>query len=179
MVLVLLVAAMALVATVSTGGWRLAGVRVRAVRLLVAAGVMQLGTALLAPGSGAARTAALLVTAVLVGLFLLGNRRLPGVPLVALGLLLNIVVIALNGAMPVSVQAAADAGVTRPELGLADDAMREPVTARTRLPWLGDVVPVGIPRWPQVVSAGDVLVAAGVGLLLVTAGSRRGPRVVR
>jgi hypothetical protein len=175
MVLVLLVAAVALAAT-AMGGTRLTGVRIRAVRLLVAAAVVQVGTSLLAPGSSAVRTAALVVTAVLVGLFLLGNGRLPGVPLVALGLLLNVLVIALNGAMPVSVRAAADAGIARSELELAEDAMREPVTAGTRLWWLGDVVPVGIPRWPQVVSAGDVLVAAGVGLLLVTAGARRGPR---
>ena len=102
-----------------------------------------------------------------------GNARLPGVPLVALGLLLNVVVVGANAAMPVSVDAAARAGISRADLGLARDAMRTPSGPDTRLAYLGDVVPVALPRWPQVVSPGDVLVAAGVGLLLLTAGVRR------
>ena len=154
----------------ATGGSRLTRVRVRAVRLLVVAAALQLGTSALAPGSGAARITALVLTTVLVGLFLVGNARLPGVPLVALGLLLNVVVVGANAAMPVSVDAAARAGIARADLRLAEDAMREPTGPDTSLAFLGDVVPVALPRWPQVVSAGDVLVAAGVGLLLLTAG---------
>ncbi|MBK5307120.1 MAG: DUF5317 domain-containing protein, partial [Frankiaceae bacterium] len=87
--------------------------------------------------------------------------------------LLNVVVVGANAAMPVSVDAAARAGISRAELGLARDAMREPSRSTTRLGALGDVISVALPRWPQVVSPGDVLVAAGVGLLLLTAGSRR------
>ena len=173
MVLVLVVAVAALAVSVSTGGSRLARVRVRAVRLLVAAAIVQLGTSALVPGSGVARGTALVLTTLLVGLFLVGNARLPGVPLVALGLLLNVVVVGANAAMPVSVDAAARAGISRADLGLARDAMRTPSGPDTRLAFLGDVVPVALPRWPQVVSPGDVLVAAGVGLLLLTAGVRR------
>jgi len=172
-VLVLVVAVAALAVSVATGGSRLTQVRVRAVRLLVAAAIVQLGTSALVPGSGLARGTALVLTTLLVGLFLVGNARLPGVPLVALGLLLNVVVIGANAAMPVSVDAAARAGISRAELGLARDAMRVPAGPDTRLASLGDVVPVALPRWPQVVSPGDVLVAAGVGLLLLTAGVRR------
>lgn len=173
MVLVLVVAVAALAVTVVTGGSRLARVRVRAVRLLAAAAVVQVGTSAMAPGSGPARGTALVLTTVLVGLFLVGNARLPGVPLVALGLLLNVVVFGLNAAMPVSVHAAARAGIARSELRLAEDAMREPTGPGTRLAVLGDVVPVALPHRPQVVSAGDVLVSAGIGLLLLTAGARR------
>lgn len=172
----LLVAVGALLVALVTGPARLAGVRVRAVRLLVAAAVIQVGTSWLAPPSGWTRATALVLTTVLVGLFLGGNVRLPGVPLMALGLLLNVVVVTLNAAMPVSVEAAARAGLGPADLRLATDAMREPVTSSTRLSMLGDVVPVALPRWPQVVSAGDVLVAAGVGLLLLTAGPRRPAR---
>ncbi|MCY7373051.1 MAG: DUF5317 domain-containing protein, partial [Spirochaetaceae bacterium] len=64
-------------------------------------------------------------------------------------------------------------GITPTELALAGDAMREPLTESTVLGRLADVVPVAAPWWPQVVSPGDVLVAAGVGLLLVSA---RGPQ---
>lgn len=176
MVLVLLVAALALVAAALIGGARLARVRLRAIRLLVAAAVVQLATSMLAPESGAARVTALVLTTVLVGLFVYGNRDLGGAPLIGAGLLLNVVVIAANGAMPVSVPAAADAGLSRAELGLSRDAMREPVDDGTRLGLLGDVVPVTLPWRPQVVSPGDVLVAAGVGLLLVSAGAPQTPR---
>jgi hypothetical protein len=177
-VLVLVVAAGAVLVGAVAGVGRLARIRVRAVRLLVAAAVVQLTASTLAPGSGLVRGPALVLTTLLVGLFLVGNARLPGVPLMALGLLLNVVVVTANAAMPVSVPAAARAGIARHDLHLATDAMREPAGPGTRLARLGDVLPVALPRRPQVVSVGDVLVAAGVGLLLVTGGAprRRAPR---
>lgn len=179
MVLVLLVAVLALAATLVTGGG-LAHVRLRAVRLLVAAAAVQLGTSALAPGSGVARVSALVLTTLLVGLFVYGNWRVAGTPLIGAGLLLNVVVVAANAAMPVSYDAAARAGLTRAELGLSADAIREPQGPRTLLPWLGDVIPVALPWHPQVVSPGDVLVASGVGLLLVSARGRQTPsRAVR
>lgn len=169
MVLVLLVAAGALAVAVVTRGTGLARVRLRAVRLLVAAAVVQGVTSLLAPGSGLARLTALVLTTALVGLFVVGNRRVAGTPLIGLGLLLNVLVVGVNAAMPVSVAAAHRAGMSEADLGLGADAMRERLTSSTWLPWLGDVVPVALPWRPQVVSVGDVLVAAGVGLLLVGA----------
>ena len=179
-VLVLLVAVLALLAALLTGGAApgrgLALLRLRAVRLLVAAAVVQVATSVLAPGSGVARTAALVATVVLVGLFVYGNRAVPGVALIAVGLLLNLTVIAVNAAMPVSLYAAARAGLDPAELALDTDALREPKTAATRLGVLGDVVPVALPGRPQVVSPGDVLVAAGVGLLLLTGGAAQSGR---
>ena len=175
MVLVLLVAVGALGVALVTRGTGLGRVHLRAVRLLVAAAVVQLLTSTLAPGSAVARGVALVLTTLLVGLFVVGNRRVAGTPLIGLGLLLNVVVVGANAAMPVSVDAAVRAGLTRGQLHLERDAMREEVRPGTRLPWLGDVVPVALPWRPQVVSPGDVLVAAGVGLLLVTARSRSRP----
>jgi hypothetical protein len=172
MVLVLLVTTLAVLAVLVTGGARLSQLRLRAVRLLVAAAVVQVGTSLLAPGSGAARVVALTLTVLLVGLFVFGNRALAGAPLVAAGLVLNVVVVTANGAMPVSVEAAERAGLQPVDLELAADAMREPVDSTTRLRWLGDVIPFALPLRPQVVSPGDVLVAAGIGLMLVAARSR-------
>lgn len=174
--LVLLVAVLALVATAAVPrNGRLVG-RWRAVRLLVAALVVQLVAAVVAPGSGAVRFAALLLTGALAGLFLYGNRRAAGTPLVAAGLLLNGLVIAVNAGMPVSLHAAARAGVERPDLRLESDALREPETSRTRLAALGDVIPVAVPWRPEVVSPGDVLVAAGVGLLVLFGGAAQTPR---
>ena len=172
----LLVAAVAGVASLATGGAGLSRLRLRAVRLLVVAAAVQLGTPLLLPGSGFARWAALSLTGLLTGLFLFGNRRVVGAPLVACGLLLNVVVVVVNGAMPVSVSAAKDAGLTRADLGLRDDALREPANTSTYVGFLGDVVPLALPLRAQVISPGDVLVAAGVGLLLVSAGRAQTPR---
>ena len=175
--LVLVVALVAAGAAALTGGQRRR--RWRAVRLLVAAAAVQFATSLALPESGAARAVALVLTLALVGLFLYGNRRAGGVPLVATGLLLNGLVIAVNGAMPVSAAAAERAGLSRSELRLETDPLREPETPKTRLAALGDVVPVALPVAPQVVSAGDVLVAAGVGLLLLGAGPQPPRRTER
>jgi hypothetical protein len=172
-ILVLVVAVLAVAVAVAAGGDRLVRLRVRAVRLLVVTAVLQLVTATLAPGSVAIRVLTLMLSALLVGLFLWGNWRVAGVPLIAAGLLLNGVVVALNFAMPVSVTAAARAGLKPAELHLGDDPFHERAGSHTLLGDLGDTIPVALPVQPQVVSPGDVLVAAGVALLLVTGGAWR------
>jgi hypothetical protein len=167
-VLVVVVAVLALTLVAATGHLRpLSALRVRAVRLLVVSAALQIGTASLAPGSAVLRVVTLVVTILLVGLFLGANLGLPGVPLVAAGLLLNVVVIIANGAMPVSTTAAARAGIDIHVVHLTDQPLREPVGDGTRLAVLADRIPVPAPGWAQVVSAGDVLAAAGIGLLLL------------
>jgi Family of unknown function (DUF5317) len=170
--LVLVVAVLAIAVAVAAGGDRLLALRVRAVRLLVAAAGLQLIGGALAPGSAAVRVLTVILSALLVALFLWGNWRVAGVPLIAAGLLLNSVVVAVNFAMPVSVSAAARAGLAPGELRLGDDPFHERAGPKTLLPDLGDTIPVALPWRPQVVSPGDVLVAAGVALLLVTGGRR-------
>jgi hypothetical protein len=167
-VVVVVVAVLALTLVAATGHLRpLSALRVRAVRLLVVPAVLQIGTASLAPGSAVLRVVVLAVTILLVGLFLGANLELPGVPLVAAGLLLNVVVIIANGAMPVSTAAAARAGIDTGAVHLTDDPLREPLGDGTRLAVLADRIPVPAPGWAQVVSVGDVLAAAGIGLLLL------------
>lgn len=157
--------------------------RLRALRLLLVAALVQLLAALVADGAGAPYAAALAVSAVFAGGFVLANVHVPGVALVGLGLVLNAAVVGLNGgAMPVSAPAAARAGVdaTRfplPAAGPDDAGGRHSASADdTRLGFLGDVIPVPSPLRAEVVSAGDVLVAAGVGLLVLTGMSTGGPR---
>lgn len=150
---------------------RLGQVALRRRRLVVAALLAQLtGTVV----GGPVFPLGLVVSAVLVVAFLAGNRGLRGTGLVALGLLANAVVVAANGAMPVSLHASARAGVGPPVPGL--DPRHAPADARTRLGWLGDVVPVPLPLRPEVVSPGDVLVAAGLAQLVVVAMRAGGPR---
>ena len=103
----------------------------------------------------------------LVGVFLVLNRGVRGLPLVGLGLLANTLAIGLNAAMPVSLAATAVAGISTQDILTGADSRHVVADEQTRLPWLGDVVPVLLPFRPEVVSPGDVLVAAGLAELVV------------
>lgn len=102
--------------------------------------------------------AVLLLSNTAVGAFLLLNRRIPGMLLVGLGLLLNTVVITANQAMPVSPSAASVAGLDAPP-SISDDLKHERLDSDTRLGWLGDVIP--IPGVQEVLSLGDIVLALG------------------
>jgi hypothetical protein len=104
----------------------------------------------------------LVASNLLVAVFLITNRRLPGMLLAAGGLVLNMLVIASNGAMPVSLEAADIAGT---DLETADFGIKhEPLGDDTIFPWLGDVIPV--PGLSTLISAGDVVLALGIGRLV-------------
>ena len=97
--------------------------------------------------------------------FAWANRRLPGVPLMALGGALNLVAILANGGvMPASPEAWARAGFEPPDP--AAGFSNSTVVADARLAFLGDVfaVPEG---WPfaNVFSIGDVVIVVGIGWL--------------
>jgi hypothetical protein len=115
----------------------------------------------------------MLVSAVLVVVFVTRNRDLPGMPLIALGFLLNAIVVTANGAMPVSQEAADRVGISTVGLYRNADAKHELVDSGTVLEPLADVVPVPLPgplsRGGNVVSIGDVVLAAGIGVLVVNA----------
>jgi len=107
--------------------------------------------------------------------FLANNRGVRGTGLVAAGLLGNAVVVGLNGAMPVSAHASGRAGVSTQELVAGTDPRHELADGSTRLWVLGDVIPVLLPGRPEIVSPGDVLVAAGLGQLVFLGVRRRQP----
>ena len=117
--------------------------------------------------------AVLLVSNLSVLTFLILNRAIPGMLLVAGGLLLNTIVITANQAMPVSASAAETAGTEAPS---ADDnsLKHELLEDDTKLGFLGDVIPV--PGLNEVLSIGDIVLAVGVGRVVyaqTTSGSRR------
>lgn len=92
--------------------------------------------------------------------FMIVNRSLSGMVFAAAGLALNALVIASNGAMPVSRWAARIAGVGFP----ADMRVKHEVAGPdTVLPFLGDVIP--IPEL-QVISIGDLVLALGIAILV-------------
>ena len=118
--------------------------------------------------------ALLLVSNTFVALFIALNQRLPGMLLIAVGLALNVAVIAANGAMPVSPEAAESSGATTS----VDDTggKHEALDEDTLLPWFADVIPV--PGVRVVLSVGDLLLALGIGRLVYacTTSARRGER---
>ena len=132
--------------------------------LVLGAVVGQLAGALV---GGPAYAAGLTASALLVAVFLVRNRSLRGTGLVALGLLANALVVGANGAMPVSLRAAALAGADVAAVAAGEDPRHEPLGPGTRLRVLADVLPVPLPVTRAVVSAGDVLVAAGLARLVV------------
>jgi hypothetical protein len=99
-----------------------------------------------------------------IALYAWVNRRVHGAALVAAGLAANGLVLLLNGAVPVSQSAAKDAGAD--PAAVVDTAGHEAIGPDTLLPWLGKTVPVAFPPHPEVVSPGDVAVAAGLAVMV-------------
>lgn len=146
------------------------GLHLRAWALVAVGLVLQFAP--LPTGAGArdlaVRVAVLGASYMLLVAFATLNRRMPGMPLVLVGLLLNAAVILPNGGMPVSEQAIRasgqrdmlqrfiDEGATKHHLMTGDDVLRP----------LGDVIGLP-PPIRQVVSVGDVSVYAGIVWLIV------------
>jgi hypothetical protein len=162
---------------------RLVQANLRLLPLLVAGAVLQLGATLatvvgvldaVAPWMSLIGMAALLAFAV-------ANHRQPGVLMFGLGVLCNLVVVALNGGMPVTDGTLDKAGIDA--VGGIDaprpDALHVWADSGSRLLILGDLFAVRPLR--AVVSLGDIAQYAGLFLLvqgLMVRGSRseRPPR---
>jgi len=152
---------------------RLAEVRIRWVPLAVAGLALQV-----VPWFARPWPLLLLVASfVLLIAFALENVRvgIAGFRLVLLGVILNFLVIAANGGMPVSRSALASSGQLDTLRALADDggAKHHLATEGDVLVALGDVVPV--PPIHNVVSVGDVLTYAGAAWVVI-AGMHRDRR---
>jgi hypothetical protein len=106
--------------------------------------------------------------------FVWRNRRLPGMLVVGLGVTLNLAVILANGGwMPVAPETLAginpgtplDAWALGGHYGYSKDLIR--LQAETRLWLLSDILVLPPPfPWPTAFCAGDLSIAAGIGLLL-------------
>src|SRR3954452_10912949 len=154
---------LALVATVPLAGGRvgaLAELRFRAKGLLVGAIVAQILIVSIFPdGSATLHNTVHIATYLVVAVFVVANRRIPWVWLVALGGALNFTAIAANGGvMPAAPRALEGAGLALDPEGFVNSG----AVAHPHLQFLGDVfwVPSSFPI-TNVFSLGDVLILAG------------------
>jgi hypothetical protein len=163
----LIVLALVCVASVPLRGRSLSGLldlRLRGLWLVAVALLVQVGITTLFPGGDHAVHALLHVLSYgLAAAFVAANLRLPGMPVMAAGGLLNLIAIAANGGtMPASAGAMRAAGLSA-GAGFANSA----AVAHPRLAGLGDVIPVPGPHLlANVLSVGDLVVYAGLLVLL-------------
>jgi Family of unknown function (DUF5317) len=123
------------------------------------------------------RIAVLACSYALLILFCAVNLRLPGLPLLLVGLALNAAVITPNGGMPVSRAALIRSGQgdVLAELQDGGAAKHHVMTDADVLTFLSDVIPIGGPIH-QVASIGDVFVYAGLVIVVVQAMRGRTPQ---
>jgi uncharacterized protein DUF5317 len=170
---------LAVLASVPLFGGRLgalADLRLRRPGLAVAAILMQIVIISLLPaGSHGLHRAVHIGSYLLLGAFAWSNRRVVGVPVIALGGLLNFIAITANGGvMPASRKALA----SLPQVQAKGDFANSQVLAHPKLQFLGDVF-ASPSSWPvhNVFSVGDIVLFVGVTVLLhVTCASRLVPR---
>jgi hypothetical protein len=114
----------------------------------------------------------------LLGAFAWCNRSVAGLPIIALGGLLNFICITVNGGvMPADPDALASIGRTP----ASDEFINSTALADPKLAFLGDVIATPA-SWPvhNVYSVGDLLILGGAFVLLhVACGSRIVPRRFR
>jgi uncharacterized protein DUF5317 len=169
---------LAVLATVPLAGGRLtslADLRLRKPGLALAAIVMQIAIISVLPaGSHNVHHAVHIASYVALGAFAWANRRIAGVPIAALGGLLNFIAITANGGvMPADKHALA----SLPQAAKGDFANSQ-VLAHPKLQFLGDVF-ASPASWPvhNVFSVGDIALFVGVTVLLhVICASRLVPR---
>jgi hypothetical protein len=160
-------------------GW-LAGGRLSALSKLRLrwAGVAIVGLALqLAPvPSGGWAMALLFVSFALLIAFAVANIHVVGFPLVLIGIVLNLTVIAANRGMPVTEQALVASGQRDTLRSLVQDggAKHHLAGSDDRLLFLGDVIAIGAPV-SQAISAGDVFTFGGVMCVVVAGMIGRSP----
>jgi hypothetical protein len=158
---------------------RLADVKLRAAWLAVAAIAIQVVIVSVLPGSiGALGEPLHMASYLLLGAFAVINRRIAGLPIIALGGLSNFICITVNGGvMPADPDALRAIGRSPS----SDEFINSTALAHPKLAFLGDIIPTPA-SWPvtNIYSVGDLLILAGAFVLVhVACGSRLVPRRFR
>jgi hypothetical protein len=174
----LLVAVLFSVLTVRPAGGSLSAlgrVRLRYTPAIFGALALQIAIISVVPGGSPSLHRVLHIGSyALAAVFVVANRRLAGMRILALGATLNLIaILANNGVMPASRSALRTAG----RLTTSTDFVNSAAVAHPRLLFLGDIlaVPHSVPL-ANVYSVGDVLIAIGVVIAIHgLAGSRLVP----
>jgi hypothetical protein len=146
---------------------RLADLHVEAVWTVLAAAAIQVViTSAVRGGSHELHVALHVVSYALVFWFLVANRHLSGLPVLATGVVLNTIAIAANGGVMPATHFALRVSGLDTSGGFANST----ALAHPKLQFLGDVIPVPGP-WPigNVLSIGDLLIFTGALILLHSA----------
>lgn len=149
-----------------TGGdlRRLAGLEVRGLWLAFGGLLLQIGIVDLVPDGSHAVHAGLHVASYgFAAAFVAANRHIAGIAVMAAGGALNLLAIAANGGvMPASPWAIAHSG-----LALGDGFDNSAALENAHLLALGDVIPVPAGPLANVLRVGDLVIFAGLALLLL------------
>ena len=108
---------------------------------------------------GTASLVALVLSLAVLIAVAVANRHITGVAVVGLGLLLNLLAVALNGGMPVRESALVAAGAASAGEPIEVEDPRHLESADDPVPVLGDVLPV--PLTNEVLSFGDLIIILG------------------
>lgn len=104
----------------------------------------------------------------LLFLSLYSNRVIPGIKYIFAGTFLNFTAIILNnGVMPVAKRFISDHAVAAFNAGLG--GTHGLITGNTRVQFLTDILFIPVPYEPQVLSLGDIVIDAGIFVILVRA----------
>lgn len=147
----------------------LGDIELRSWWLLFLALGLQFGTRLLPDEAWSEWTgvAMVLLSYALLMVLVVLNRSASGMWIVGLGVLMNFVVIAANGGMPVLAGAAEVAsGFTVADPDLSTTYKHVPLDESSRLTFFADVIPLRLIGIGEVISLGDVFLALGLGVFL-------------
>lgn len=164
-----LVLFIALVIAVLRGGRlvNLGDIELKAWWLLFIALGLQAGTNWLPEGSLNLGVAMMLASYVLLLIMVWANRSKPGMWIAGTGVLANLIVIAVNGGMPVLAGAAEVAsGFTISEPDLSGSFKHILLDETSRLTFFADVIPIRIAGIGEVISLGDIFLALGLAMFL-------------
>lgn len=119
------------------------------------------------PISGQTRVVIWCAFAIVLMVVVVLNISVPGMQFVAVGLLLNVVVVATNSGMPLSYSATVGLGATTEQIARSlSTGFYRLVDESTVFAFMGDVIPVPGPAGLRsVVSVGDLLMVFGVAIV--------------
>jgi len=162
---------LALAISVLRGGRlvNLGDIELKAWWLLFVALGLQIGTAFLPEASWAEGVglAMVLFSFILLMVLVVMNRSAPGMGIAGLGVLMNFVVIAANGGMPVlagAAEVASNFTVSDPDL--SGSFKHVLLDETSHLAFFADVIPLRLVGIGEVISLGDILLALGLGVFL-------------